>query len=109
MKRRALLVGGVASAALGTTRGLAQQGGRTYRVGVLIPMVRDAGEKYLSVIRDQLAKHGFVEGRNLRIDAQFVAYGTQPNIDAARELVALKPDAIFACSTLVTQATQKAT
>ena len=109
MKRRALLVGGAASAALAATRGLAQQPARSYRIGVLIPMVRDAGEKYLAALRDQLARHGFVEGRNLRIDAQYVAYGTRPNLDAVRELVALKPDAIFACSTLVTQAAQAAT
>jgi putative ABC transport system substrate-binding protein len=102
-------VGGAASAALAATRGLAQQPGRTYRIGVLIPMVREAGEKYLVVLRDQLAKHGFVEGRNLRIDVQFVAYGTRPNIDAARELLALKPDAILACSTLVAQAAKAAT
>jgi putative ABC transport system substrate-binding protein len=109
MKRRALLVGGAASAALAATRALAQQPGRSYRIGVLIPMVKDAGEKYLLVLRDQLARHGFVEGRNLRIDAQFVAYGTRPNLEAARELVALKPDAIFACSTLIAQAAKAAT
>lgn len=90
MKRRALLVGGAASAALAATRGLAQQPGRIYRIGVLIPMVREVGEQYLSVLRDRLAKQGFVEGRNLRIDPQFVAYGARPNIEAARELIAPK-------------------
>lgn len=108
MKRRALLVGGAASAALAATRGLAQQPARIYRIGVLIPMVREVGEQYLLVLRDRLAKQGFVEGRNLRIDPQFVAYGARPNIEAARELIALKPDAIFACSTLMAQAAQAA-
>jgi len=108
MRRRALLVGGAASAALAATRGLAQEAGRNYRIGVLIPMVRQAGEKYLAVLRDGLAKHGFVEGRNLRIDSRFVAYGARPNIDAARELLSLKPDALFACSTLMAQSAQTA-
>jgi putative ABC transport system substrate-binding protein len=108
MKRRALLVGGAASAALAATQGLAQRPARSYRIGVLIPMTPEMGDKYLLVLRDRLARHGFIEGRNLRIDAQFVRYGTRPNIEAARELLALKPDAIFACSTLVTQEVQAA-
>jgi putative ABC transport system substrate-binding protein len=107
MKRRELLV---ASGALLTAPfALAQQPGRKYRIGVLLPMPTEVGKRYLAVIGEQIATQGFVEGRNLHIDAQFVPYGSRPNIDAARELLALKPDAILACSTLVAQAAKAAT
>lgn len=78
------------------------------RLGVFLPMTRSAGERYMKVVREELAARGFSEGRNLRIDERFVPYGAQQNLEVARELVALKPDALLTASTLVTLAAQRA-
>lgn len=109
MKRRTVLLAGTASAALTAARAFSQQLQGEYRVGVLLPMPGEVGERYLSAVRERLASHGFVDGRNLHIDARFVPYGSRPNLDAARELLTLKPQAIFVGSTLVAQAAQAAT
>jgi putative ABC transport system substrate-binding protein len=106
MKRRELLV--ASGALLAAPFALAQQPGRKYRIGVLLPMPDEVGKRYLAVIGERLATQGFVTGRNLHIDAQFVPYGSRPNIDAVRELLALKPDAMLASSTLVAQAAKAA-
>lgn len=105
MKRRIFLLGTAAAAALATSRAPAQ---KVFRLGLFIPMPSQAGASYLALVREQLKAEGFVEGRNLIIDARFVAYESRPNIDVARELIALRPDAVLACSTLVTQALQAA-
>jgi putative ABC transport system substrate-binding protein len=78
------------------------------RLGVFLPMVRSSAERYMTVVRQELAARGFAEGRNLRIDERFVPYGAQQNLEVARELVALKPDALLTASTLVTIAAQRA-
>lgn len=64
--------------------------------------------RYMKVVRQELAARGFSEGRNLRIDERFVPYGAQQNVEVARDLVALKPDALLTASTLVTAAAQRA-
>jgi putative ABC transport system substrate-binding protein len=104
MKRRALLVGGAASAALAATRVLAQHPGRNYRIGVLFPFP-DSVEKYLPVLRERLATHGFTEGRNLSIASRYAL----TNADAAPELIELKPDAIFTFTAAATQVALAAT
>jgi putative ABC transport system substrate-binding protein len=68
-----------------------------------------ATELYRSALRDRLATHGFVEGRNLKIDARGAAGIFHEDRDVARELVTAKPDAIFTCTTRVTEAAQAAT
>jgi putative ABC transport system substrate-binding protein len=78
------------------------------RLGVFLPMVRSSAERYMTVVRQELAARGFAEGRNLRIDERFVTYGAEQNLEVARELVALKPDALLTASTLVTIAAQRA-
>lgn len=99
MKRRALLAAGAASAALVATRSVAQQTARGFRVGVLSPFTGLAAGPYLSVLRDHMAKHGFVEGRNLTLDVRSADVGSRSAADAAGEIVALKPDAMIAFST----------
>ena len=48
----------------------AQQPGRKYRVGALFVGGGAATQLYRSALRERLATHGFVEGRNLAIDAR---------------------------------------
>ncbi|MEK6246195.1 MAG: ABC transporter substrate-binding protein [Pseudomonadota bacterium] len=87
----------------------AQQQGRNYRVGALFVGGAAATELYRSALRDRLATHGFVEGRNLKIDAQGAAGMFHEDRNVVREMVAAKPDAIFTCSTGATEAAQAAT
>jgi putative ABC transport system substrate-binding protein len=57
------------------------------------------GQARLTTVRTGLADHGWVEGRNLRIDLRWAA-GDPGRIEAsAADLVALKPDVILANST----------
>lgn len=55
---------------------------------------------YRAALVERLATHGFVEPRNLHIEARPSHAGWS---NAARELVALKPDALFTCTTIATQ------
>jgi putative tryptophan/tyrosine transport system substrate-binding protein len=76
---------------------LAQQGTRLRRVAILIQVTETAGfTALIAALRNDLAKLGWVEGRNLQID---VRYG-QGDVDRMRanaaELIGLAPDVIFA-------------
>jgi len=107
MKRREALM---SLAALGAwpCAGQVRAANHVRRLGVFLPMMKSSAERYMAVVRQELAARGFAEGRNLRIDERFVPYGAQQNIDVARELVSLKPDALLTASTLVTIAAQRA-
>lgn len=87
----------------------AQQPGRNYRVGALFVGAGASMQPYRSALRDRLATHGFVEGRNLSIDARGALGRFHEDREVARELVAAKSDAIFTCSVGATQAAQAAT
>jgi len=82
----------------------AQQPGRRYRIGILLPLAEGAALR-LPVIREHLAAQGFVEGRNLALDVRYA----RTDANAARDLVALKPDAIFAVAAAATHAAQAET
>ena len=74
---------------------LAQELGRTFRVGILAP-----SETSIGLIRQhtlpELARRGFVEGRNLIVDERF---GTPESIAGlAQEIVGNRPDVVIAVS-----------
>jgi len=78
---------------------------REYRVGMLMPAPFSAGG-YFKAFEDELARLGFVEGRNLRI----IRRAVDASIDsAATALVAERPDVLVTEGTLLTQALQRAT
>jgi len=64
MRRREFIAGCCASAAW-PLAGRAQQQGRTYRVGLLSGRSIGEGEERRKAIKEVLAAHDFVEGRNL--------------------------------------------
>jgi putative ABC transport system substrate-binding protein len=70
---------------------------RVYRLGVLSPNPT-ALEAIRAVVLPQLARHGFVEARNLDLDARFGETEMLPGL--ARALAARSPDVIFASSNL---------
>lgn len=90
---------------------MAEQGARSVRVGVICSFSPLAGLKYLDLLRERLATHGFAEGRNLTIEAKF-PLSTDAR-DRARtsalELIADKVDVIFVLTTNLTLGAQAAT
>jgi putative tryptophan/tyrosine transport system substrate-binding protein len=89
---------------------LAQQGTRVRRLAILMQVADTPGlTALLAALRNDLAKLGWVEGRNLQIDAR---YG-QADVDRMRanaaELVGLAPDAIFAAGTTMAAIVQRQT
>ncbi len=94
MKRREFIAGLVGAVAF-PREIAAQPAERTYRLGVLSP-----GVSSYDMLRGQLAKLGFVEGRNLVVDVRVGAPDQLPRM--ARELVATKPDVVMAVSAALT-------
>jgi putative ABC transport system substrate-binding protein len=105
--RRSFLLGAAALAATPLAR--AQQAGRNYRVAALLAGGKEAMQTYRRALTEQLATHGFVEGRNLAIEARGAVAIFHEDRELARELIAWRPDAIFTCLTSVTQAARAAT
>jgi len=68
-------------------------------VGWLCVGSPQSDSKLLEAFLGSLRAHGWVEGRNLRFEPRF-ALGKHDRLPAlAAELIALKPDVIFSCST----------
>jgi putative ABC transport system substrate-binding protein len=74
----------------------AQSSDRRYVVGVLLPF--GARDTFRTILRKRLADHGFVEGRNLRVEERtLISYEGAYN--ATHELMAMKVDAILCAGT----------
>jgi putative tryptophan/tyrosine transport system substrate-binding protein len=86
---------------------LAQQAGRTYRLGFLAPFTRDV--PFNVAFFDELRRLGFIEGQNLTIDLRVFV----PRVDLisqyAAELVTAQPDVIYAGGGVATRTVQQAT
>jgi putative ABC transport system substrate-binding protein len=108
MNRRRIVVGLLACATAPVT-GRAQEAGRIYRVGVLFSEGGNSMTPDRDAVREQLAAHGFVDGRNLQMTWRGGSGWTDIDRKTALELVAEHPDAILAFSTRMTQAVQFAT
>ena len=103
--RRAVL-GAAALTALGLDRVVAQESNRTYRLGILAGSPRGAPRS--GTVIDELAKAGFVEGRNLIVDWRLQGSPEQTAASVA-ELVRLAPDVLLAAGTPGMAAAQAAT
>jgi hypothetical protein len=97
MRRREFisLIGGAAALPL-TVR--AQQRDRVKYLGVLWGLAENDNvyEPYLSTFKQRLQDLGWIDGRNVRVEYRFTGGVTERIRVAARELVALAPDVIFA-------------
>jgi putative ABC transport system substrate-binding protein len=103
--RRAVL-GAAALTALGLDRVVAQESNRTYRLGILAGSPRGAPRS--GTVIDELAKAGFVEGRNLIVDWRLQGSPEQTSASVV-ELVRLAPDALLAAGTPAMLAVRAAT
>jgi putative ABC transport system substrate-binding protein len=88
---------------------LAQNSDKVWRLGVLTLPTSPSSpvfETFPSIVFPELAKQGYVEGRNLVIEIQVGAPDKLPEL--ARELVATRPDAVIAVSSWAIDAVQQA-
>jgi putative ABC transport system substrate-binding protein len=86
---------------------LAQEPGRTYRLGCLSPHPRDIPFNVLFF--DKLRRLHFTEGRNLTIDYRAYAAHIDLISQYAAELVIAQPDVIYAAGGVAVRAVQQAT
>jgi putative tryptophan/tyrosine transport system substrate-binding protein len=106
MRRRDFiaLVGG--AAAFMPLAALAQQAGAVRRLGMLVDYAESdaAAQSLVAAFRDELAKLGWAEGRDLRIELRWSAGNADRIRTFAKELVDLRPDTILARGTPETRA-----
>ena len=105
MKRRAfiMLLGGAAAA--WPLAGRAQQPERMRHIGVLIGVADDAETKsWVAAFRKRLDELGWKVRSNLQIEERWTAGDPEQNRVFASELLAMKPDAIFAFSSVAVAA-----
>jgi putative tryptophan/tyrosine transport system substrate-binding protein len=109
MNRREFIgaFGGVAAWPLAAR---AQRPDRLRHIAILTGLAEDNPETKvrLTAFRQGLEKLGWSEGRNLRIDIRYAPAGAQAQA-LAQELVALRPEVIFANSTPMATALQRET
>jgi len=110
MKRREfiMLLGGAAGWPLAAS---AQQPDRVRLIGVLMAYAQSdrAAQSWLAAFRGALSKLGWTEGSNLRIELRWSADNTDRIRAMAKELVDLRPNAIFGVTTPVTGALARET
>ena len=111
MRRREFiaLVGG-ATVALPSIAG-AQGSERVQQIGVLMGFAESdpTAQAWIAAFRDALAKLGWTEGSNLRIELRWGAADPDKIRALAKELVDLRPDVIFDQTTPVTGALARET
>jgi putative tryptophan/tyrosine transport system substrate-binding protein len=102
MKRRVFIVLLCGASAWPLVAG-AQQTGPVRRIGVLIGFAESdpAVQSWLAAFRGALAKLGWREGGNLRIELRWAGYDPDRMKTFAKELVDLRPDAILSVTTPV--------
>ena len=107
MRRRKFitLIGGAAVA--WPFAAMAQEAGRTYRLGVLLPATRDVPVN--AAFLNEFRRHGFIEGQNLTVEWR--AYGLHPDLISqyAAELVKARVNVIAAGGGVGIRAAQQAT
>ena len=111
MRRRAFITLLGSAAAAWPIAARAQRGERVRRIGVLTGSTEDdpATRANFAALREGLAKLGWLEGRNLRIDLRFTGSDPDRMRAYALELVSLAPDVIISSSRPATTAVQEQT
>ena len=89
----------------------AQQVGPVQVIGTLFDLTDNTPitQSYITAFRDELAKLGWKEGSNLRIESRFSAGHTDELTTLAKQLVDLRPDAILGRGTAETIALARET
>ena len=110
MQRRELIAGLVSTIAAAPVFGLrlasAQQAEKVRHIGVLTGGV--AGSGLLTPFKEELARLGWTDGRNVRFEQRWTTDANRASAFAT-ELVAAQPDVIFCSTTMVTAALHRET
>jgi putative ABC transport system substrate-binding protein len=106
MRRRAFILALGGAAAAWPLAARAQQPDRMRLVGVLMAYAENdpGAQSEVATFRGGLAKLGWAEGRNLRIEVRWGAGDADKVRTFAKELVDLRPDVILSQTTTVTDA-----
>jgi putative ABC transport system substrate-binding protein len=107
--RRRFLLTSLAGAVAAPLAAEAQQAGKVYRIGVLADGYPPADLSIKGPFRQGLEALGYVEGRNVLIEARYTEEKPERLPALAAELVALKVDVIVVGGTLHTVAARQAT
>jgi putative tryptophan/tyrosine transport system substrate-binding protein len=109
--RRREFIAGLGGAAAWPLAARAQQPYRMRLIGVLMGVSESdpVFQLYFVAFVEELARLGWLDGRNVRIDQHWVFNDVDQMRVAAKELVALQPDAIFALGTPAMAALQRET
>jgi putative tryptophan/tyrosine transport system substrate-binding protein len=101
MRRRDFIKVVAGSASFWPLSAHAQQIERTRLIGVLMawPESDTHAQSWLAAFRSALAKLGWMEGSNLKIEFRWSAANADRTRTLAKELVDLRPDAIFGQTT----------
>jgi putative tryptophan/tyrosine transport system substrate-binding protein len=107
MRRRAFIASIAGTILLWPFAASPQEAGRTYRLGFLEPIPRDAPP--ILALLDELRRRGFIEGQNLAID--YRNFGPHPDLISqyATELVNAKANVIRGGGGLAIRTLQQAT
>ena len=110
MRRREFIVG-VAGASAWPVVARAQQSGRMPRVGVLMGWIENEPEfrSWLAAFITELARLGWVDGRNVRLDVRWTNNDNDRTRILAEELVLLRPDVILVGTNSATAAVHRET
>jgi putative ABC transport system substrate-binding protein len=104
MRRRNFIAGLASTAAAWPVAAHAQQSDRMRRIGFLIGVADDANSRAMyEAFRQGLEQLGWIDGRNVRIDARFGAGDPVGIRKYAAELVAFSPAVILATGSVATQ------
>jgi len=105
MKRREFIT--LIGAAAWPLAARAQQAGRTYRLGFLIPS--SSQTRATLALFDELRLNGFIEGQNLTVNRDGFEAGNEHLAELAAAIVKAAPDVIVAGAELPLRALQAAT
>jgi putative ABC transport system substrate-binding protein len=107
---RRTFIGSVANVLLALPIGtLAQQRGKVWRIGILMPASANTNTHYYRAFVEGLQERGLIEGKNIALEWRF-ADGDNERLQAlAQELVNFKVDVIVANSTPGVRAVRQAT
>jgi putative ABC transport system substrate-binding protein len=111
MMRRRDFIAGLGSAAAWPQATRAQTTGRVRRIGVLLAYSEgdSVAQAEFSSLVQGLAELGWIDGRNMRIEARWAGGNLERMRMFAKELVDLQPDVILAQNTPVVAALQRET
>ena len=107
--RRQLLVALGAGALASPLASLGQTQGKVWRIGILIAGSSATARRSLDAFRQGLRELGYVEGRNILIEARFAEGRMERVPGLAAELVQLKVDVILTGGLPLVQALEQAT